>query len=394
MARIRRLVVDESHLVFLWGLTIGKNIAFRPAWGRIGEARIRFRDNTPCLALTATAPPQIESAIISGLSMDNPIVLRSTVNRPNITYASHPIHGTLRDFANLQFLIPDLSAFDIPESISAHDLLCLFKKTIVFMDDKSLITASVFALYSRFPLWLRPLLQSLGLIKVYHSDMSTGYLDNAYSSFASENGFCMILIASSGAAQGLDLRYVQVAVQYGMCSSIAELLQRLGRCAREAYLRGLGLLLAEKWADGKSKKPTAKELRTAKEVKEFAICKKCKRRYLAEHSHDQSPDGETLWQTYSHETDLCLSAVSVVDGAHCCDGHDDPTFDLASYVPGTFYSPPPPPSATSKSKRKRPVKRYRETWQRDPLTLRIQSWLCSATASLNLATPYLSSGSK
>lgn len=189
MARIRQLVVDESHLVFLWGLTIGKNIAFRPAWGRIGEARIRFRDNTPCLALTATAPPQIESAIISGLSMESPIVMRSTVNRPNITYASHPIHGTLRNFANLQFLIPDLSAFDRPDSISAHDLLRLFKKTIVFMDDKSLITASVFALYNRFPPWLRPLLQSLGLIKVYHSDMSTGYLDNTYSSFVSENGF-------------------------------------------------------------------------------------------------------------------------------------------------------------------------------------------------------------
>lgn len=42
MARIRRLVVDESHLVNLWGLTIGKALAFRQAGDESATGEFSF----------------------------------------------------------------------------------------------------------------------------------------------------------------------------------------------------------------------------------------------------------------------------------------------------------------------------------------------------------------
>jgi len=51
-----------------------------------------------------------------------------TSNRPNITYATWPITGSLNNFRNLQFLIPDTGnePFD-PQMIP---------KTLIFRDDR------------------------------------------------------------------------------------------------------------------------------------------------------------------------------------------------------------------------------------------------------------------
>lgn len=77
-----------------------------------------------------------------------------------------------------------------------------------------------------------------------------------------------------------------------------ELLQRLGRAVREAYLRGLGLLLAEKWAFSKSSKPCAKELRTSDAIKKYATCPFCKRKYIKEYMNDDSSEGLCLIYVY------------------------------------------------------------------------------------------------
>lgn len=305
-----------------------------------------------------------------------------------MTYAVHPVHGTLKNFLNLRFLIPDLSDFVEPDSISADEVLRLFSKTIVFMDEKSLITASVFALYSYFPAWLRPHLQELGLIRVYHSDMSSGYLDDSYSSFADELGFCMILIASSGASQvrsrltthrtvllahshtqGLDFRNIRVAVQYGMCSSMEELLQRLGRAVRDAFLHGLGLLLAEKWAYSKSEKPSAKELRTPTQSSNTL--------YVLPAGGDTSRSMLVM-----NLPKVCIQIV-FISGYELTDMdlsfgrrrrlymlRHHGNFDLQSYFPGKlYYGPPSPTSSGGAAKRKRSSgPRYRPAWQRAPLT--------------------------
>ena len=55
---------------------------FRTAFGRIGG--LRALTKCPFMALTASAPPTVESSIKSSLSLVSPVVVSQPLNRSNI----------------------------------------------------------------------------------------------------------------------------------------------------------------------------------------------------------------------------------------------------------------------------------------------------------------------
>ncbi|KAI0042501.1 P-loop containing nucleoside triphosphate hydrolase protein [Auriscalpium vulgare] len=362
--RISRVIVDECHLAWLWGLSFTKTRAFRPAWAHIGDIRISLPPTAPLLALTATAPPRIESALPKLLALRDPVTFKSTINRPNQTYAVHPIHGALTNFENLRFLVP--TGPDTPDSDSAIDVLKQMKKCLIFMDNKSHLSVAARHLYDRFPPRLRAELKRLGAIKVYHSDMSTDYLDTTYDTFEASTdaklssndaphmkAFCRILIATSGASTGINIADILIVIQYGLPMSLEELLQRLGRNVRDFMLLGLSLLMAEDWAAKPSKKPTAKELRTSDDVKKYAATTGCRREYLATYAADDAPD-----------------ALEVAPGAFCCDYH--------GYIMQDDFHIPLFAGESTNTKRPPAVpKKYRDMWQRVPLIKALRRWLAS-----------------
>lgn len=73
------LVIDEAHCISQWGFD------FRPDYLRLGEF-IRLTGNPPILALTATANTRVEQDIISYLKMNEPTIIRQSLDRPNLTY--------------------------------------------------------------------------------------------------------------------------------------------------------------------------------------------------------------------------------------------------------------------------------------------------------------------
>ena len=74
---IKCITVDESHCISSWGHD------FRPDYLEIASVREQFPKSV-CLALTATATPLVREDISRCLHLENPEILVSTFNRPNI----------------------------------------------------------------------------------------------------------------------------------------------------------------------------------------------------------------------------------------------------------------------------------------------------------------------
>ena len=182
---IQRVHVDEAHFIYTAGLQHYGLLAFRPAWARIGEFRIKLGSRVPLQALSGTQPPHIKSAIITNLLFDETWLcsVKLTSNRPNIVYANHPIVNSLSDFQNLDFLVP-----------RPYPAGWILPKTIVFHD--SIDQAAQAALYHT-----RRLPESLhkkGLIMHYHGVMSKEYLTEVYEDFSDPNGNCRMLHTTEG----------------------------------------------------------------------------------------------------------------------------------------------------------------------------------------------------
>ncbi|XP_054565096.1 ATP-dependent DNA helicase Q5 isoform X2 [Eptesicus fuscus] len=92
------LVVDEAHCVSQWGHD------FRPDYLRLGALRSRLA-HAPCVALTATATPQVREDVFAALHLKQPVAaFKTPCFRANLFYdvqfkelLSDP-YGSLRDF--------------------------------------------------------------------------------------------------------------------------------------------------------------------------------------------------------------------------------------------------------------------------------------------------------
>lgn len=76
---VNLLAVDEAHCISQWGYD------FRPPYLKIAEVR-QFISNTPVLALTATATPQVVEDIQRNLGFKTRLVYQKSFERKNLAY--------------------------------------------------------------------------------------------------------------------------------------------------------------------------------------------------------------------------------------------------------------------------------------------------------------------
>lgn len=185
--RIARVHVDEAHFIYTAGLGLYGLDAFRPAWGKLGEFRIKLVKGVAFQALSGTQPEHIKKVIIKHLLFDEEKLcsIKLSSNRPNTVYATHPIVGNLSDFRNLDFLVPDPYPSDLR-----------LPKALVFHDNTDECTAAAAHLNNRLPKELR----NKGMVKDYHGGMSKRYLTQVYEEFTKPDSSCRILHATQGAS--------------------------------------------------------------------------------------------------------------------------------------------------------------------------------------------------
>jgi len=80
----RLLAIDEAHCISQWGHD------FRPDYHRLGEVR-RQLGSPPCIALTATATEEVRNDVIRQLNLNEPTVVVTGFDRPNLSYQSRRI---------------------------------------------------------------------------------------------------------------------------------------------------------------------------------------------------------------------------------------------------------------------------------------------------------------
>lgn len=185
--KIKILHIDEAHFIHSAGMDHYGLPAFRPAWARLGELRIKLRKDLTVQALSGTQPPHIKKTIKKSLLFNEATLclIELSSNRPNTAYATHAIVGELSDFRNLDFLVP----IPCPEGY-------ILPKTLVFHDSISGATGATRHTALRLPEHLR----NSGAVKHYHSRMSKEYLTKTYDDFKESNSKCRILHATEGAS--------------------------------------------------------------------------------------------------------------------------------------------------------------------------------------------------
>ncbi|KAJ7443986.1 hypothetical protein FB451DRAFT_1434779 [Mycena latifolia] len=334
---VARVAVDECHNIYAVGSSVNGRKPFRPAYGALAHLRIRLGTTTAWSFLSATIPTHIFKHIHDTLAIGpSPTIIRVSPKRPNLIYATHTLVGGRGNMRNLDLIIP--RKFHPPMRLP---------QLVVFHGNKSEAAVARQHKDSLLP----EALQNLGI--------------DAYQSFADPEGVSLILHATAGAGEGLDIPGINGIIIYG----------RAG-CSTEADAFCVHMI--EPWVSeidtsqmpidpndpdhplsdtALTKKNPTKQECTGRASVHHATSPECERVLKAAYYQDNSP--EALEYT----------------GRWCCDSstHLGNTFSLQKLFLGAVYEESPPPlSGPAQPKRKRNI--YRPTKDRPALEEHLIQW--------------------
>ena len=198
------IVVDEAHCISQWGYD------FRPDYLRIGE--LRKLVDVPVIALTATATPRVAGDIMDKLGFREPLLLKASFERPNLTYLVRKVDDKLGQLLNICRSVPGSG--------------------IVYMRHRA--RCEEIASY----------LQANGIVaSYYHAGLSA--LARTERQARWKDGELPVMVCTNAFGMGIDKSDVRFVVHMDLPESVEAYYQEAGRAGRDGN-RSYAVLL---WND-------------------------------------------------------------------------------------------------------------------------------------------------
>lgn len=199
IARVKQMnislvVIDEAHCISQWGYD------FRPSYLEIANIKEYIPKDTPILALTATATPQIQDDIIEKLMISDAVVFKKSFARANLSYK------TIKTEDKINHLLNQLS--HIKGSV------------IIYVRSRKNTRH-----YSQ-------IIEDSGFKSAfYHAGLSTQMRDKIQSDWIKNK--IQIIVSTNAFGMGIDKPDVSLVVHLDLPDSLEAYYQEAGRAGRD-----------------------------------------------------------------------------------------------------------------------------------------------------------------
>uniref|UniRef100_A0A3P8WT54 ATP-dependent DNA helicase n=1 Tax=Cynoglossus semilaevis TaxID=244447 RepID=A0A3P8WT54_CYNSE len=190
------LAVDEAHCVSQWGHD------FRPDYLKLGLLRARL-PGVPCLALTATAPKNVQEDIMKSLQLRLPLSFVTPVFRSNLEYDVIFVELLPNPYVHLH-------AF-VKKALGCGIVYCRTREGCETVAHQ---------------------LTKLGVLaKAYHAGLKAGDRSEVQNEWM--QGKVLVIVATISFGMGVDKANVRFVAHWNLAKSLASYYQESGRAGRD-----------------------------------------------------------------------------------------------------------------------------------------------------------------
>ncbi len=191
--KVNFLVVDEAHCISQWGYD------FRPSYLKIAEIR-ELIPNTPVLALTATATPEVVDDIQNKLLFKKKNVLQKSFERKNLTYYVKHTDDKYADLLKIALHNNGCGIVYVRNRKKTLEIANFLKKQKISAD-------------------------------YYHAGLDMETRNKKQEAWKS--GKCRIMVSTNAFGMGIDKSDVRIVVHIDLPDSIEAYFQEAGRGGRD-----------------------------------------------------------------------------------------------------------------------------------------------------------------